>query len=278
MAPQRKIKSSVQSSPSASASSVIQTVRLMGILNLTPDSFSDGGTYRSTAQAVQHALQMIAEGASVIDIGGESSRPGSKPITATTELKRVLPVITALRKKTAVSISIDTYKPVVARQAIAAGATWINDIDGLRDPEMRQVVAETGCPVVLMHRQAQPRYHDVVLDIKQFFRQQTKLAIADGIKKQNIILDPGIGFGKTVAHNVEILVRLEEFKTLGYPILIGASRKSFIGKLTGAAVRDRLPGTLAAHLVAAQHGATWLRVHDVAAHQQCLTIYRKLTR
>lgn len=253
-------------------------VKIMGILNITPDSFSDGGKYRSTSQAVQHALRMIKEGASVIDIGGESSRPGSKPVSVATELKRVIPVVKALRKKTAISISIDTYKPVAAKAALAAGATWVNDIDGLRNPDMRQLVAIRNCPVIMMHRQANPRYHDVVLDIKKFFRQQIKLALAAGIKKKNIMLDPGIGFGKTVEHNREILVRLGEFKTLGCPILIGVSRKSFIGKLTGAEVQDRLPGTLATHAIAVANGATWLRVHDVAAHQQYLTINRKLTR
>ncbi len=278
MAPDKKTKSNLQRSPSSSVFSVIQTVQLMAILNLTPDSFSDGGKYPSTISAVQHALRMIKEGASVIDVGGESSRPGSRPVAAATELKRVLPVITALRKKTTTPISIDTYKPAVAAAALDAGASWVNDIDGLRDPEMRQLVANRNCPVIMMHRQANPRYHDVVLDIKKFFRQQIKLALAAGIKKKNIMLDPGIGFGKTVEHNLEILVRLGEFKTLGCPILIGASRKSFIGKLTGAEVQDRLPGTLAAHLIAVHHGATWLRVHDVAAHQQYLTINRKLTR
>lgn len=273
-----KIKSNLQRSPSSSVFSVIQTVQLMAILNLTPDSFSDGGKYRSTTQAVQAALRMIEEGARVIDIGGESSRPGAKPVSVATELKRVLPVITALRKKTTTPISIDTYKPVVAKAALDAGATWVNDIDGLCNPEMRQLVATRHCPVIMMHRRAKPRYHDVVLDIKKFFRQQIKLALATGIKRQKIILDPGIGFGKTVEHNLEILIRLGEFKTLGYPILIGASRKSFIGKLTGAEVQDRLPGTLATHAIAVANGATWLRVHDVAAHQQYLTIDRKLTR
>lgn len=250
----------------------------MGILNITPDSFSDGGKYRSISQAVQHALRMIKEGASVIDIGGESSRPGSKSVSVATELKRVIPVIKALRKKTAISISIDTYKPVVAKAAVAAGANWINDIDGLRNPDMRQLVANRSCPVVIMHQQTESRYHDVVLDIKKFFQQQIKLALAAGIKPKNIILDPGIGFGKTVKHNLEILRRVDEFKKLGYPILVGASRKSFIGKSTGAEIADRLPGTLAAHLIAVENGATWLRVHDVAAHVQCLTVYRELTR
>lgn len=259
---------------------MFSAIQLMGILNVTPDSFSDGGKYRSTSQAVQHALRMIKEGASVIDIGGESSRPGSKPVSSAIELQRVMPVLKALRKKTAIPISIDTYKPVVAKAAVAAGANWINDIDGLRNPDMRQLVANRSCPVVIMHRQTAPRYHDVVLDIKKFFRQQIKLALADGIKKQKIILDPGIGFGKTVEHNINILrnlnILVEAFHEM--PLLVGASRKSFIGKLTGAEVQDRLPGTLAAHLIAVENGATWLRVHDVAEHQQCLTIHRELTR
>lgn len=258
-------------------------VRLVGILNVTPDSFSDGGKWISTQQAVAHGLRLVNEGASVIDIGGESSRPGAKPVSVQQELARVLPVIKALRTKSRIPISIDTYKPAVAQPALAAGATWVNDITGLRNPAMRKLVAQTQCTVVIMHMlgtpqtmQRQPRYHDVVKDIKQFFIQQIQLALADGIKKKNIILDPGIGFGKTVNHNLEILRRFNELVEAchGMPLLVGASRKSFIGKLTGAAVQDRLPGTLAAHAVAVKNGASWLRVHDVAAHRQYLTISR----
>ncbi len=260
-------------------------VKLMGIVNVTPDSFSDGGKFTTTKAAMLHGLQLANEGAAVLDIGGESSRPGAKPVSLQQELKRVIPVIANLHKKTRVPLSIDTYKPEVANQAIAAGASWVNDITGLRNPAMRAVVAKSQATVVIMHMlgepqtmQHQPRYKNVISDIQKFFQQQIKLALAAGIKSNKIILDPGIGFGKTVAHNLTILNHVEAFTTLGYPVLIGASRKSFIGKLTGADVADRLPGTLAAHTVATLHGASWLRVHDVAAHQQVLTLNRKLAR
>ncbi len=245
------------------------TVKLMGILNVTPDSFSDGGRYSTATLAVQRALEMVKEGASVIDIGGESSRPGAKPVSVQTELKRVIPVIKALQKKSRIPISIDTYKPEVADAALKAGATWINDISGLRDPAMRRLVARHRCTVIIMHNS---RYRDVVPDIKKFFQTQIAVAKKADIQKKQIVLDPGIGFGKTVQQNVAILKNLSKLKQLGYPTLVGASRKSFIGKLTGADVDHRLPGTLAAHMVAVKNGATWLRVHDVAEHQQFFTL------
>lgn len=260
-------------------------VRLMGIVNVTPDSFSDGGKFTNLKTAIAHGLQLAKEGASVLDIGGESSRPGAIPVSLQHELKRVIPVIIGLHKKTKIPLSIDTYKPEVAAQAIAAGATWVNDITGLRNPAMRELIAKSKATIVLMHMlgepqtmQQQPRYKNVISDIQKFFRQQIKLALAAGIQPNKIILDPGIGFGKTVEHNLMILNHIEAFTKLGYPVLVGASRKSFIGKLTGAEVADRLPGTLAAHAMAVTHGATWLRVHDVAAHQQFLTLNRKLAR
>src|SRR3989338_2987760 len=245
------------------------TVKLMGILNVTPYSFSDGGRYSTATLAVRRALEMVNEGASVIDIGGESSRPGAKPVAVQTELKRVIPVITALRRKSRIPISIDTSKPEVAEAALRAGATWVNDITGLRHPAMRTIVARYRSTVVIMHNS---RYRDVAQDIRQFFQTQLTVAQKSGIKRKQIILDPGIGFGKTVQQNVTIIRQLHKLKTLGYPILIGASRKSFIGKLTGADVDHRLPGTLAAHMVAVKNGATWLRVHDVAEHQQFFTL------
>lgn len=254
-------------------------VKLMGILNVTPDSFSDGGKFVSIRAAVQQALRMVDDGAAVIDIGGESSRPGAHPVSVVEELRRVIPIIKSLRKKSAIPISIDTYKPEVAEQALQAGANWVNDITGLRNPEMRKIVAEYTNQVVIMHMsgepqtmQRQPRYHDIIQDIKRFFQKQIDAALKSGVSKKNILLDPGIGFGKTVAHNLAILRRLHEFKKLGYPLLIGASRKSFIGKLTGADVAHRLPGTLAAHAIAVANGATWLRVHDVAEHRQFFTL------
>ena len=184
-------------------------------------------------------------------------------------MKRVIPVIKALQKKSRIPISIDTYKPEVADAALKAGATWINDISGLRDPAMRRLVARHRCTVIIMHNS---RYRDVVPDIKKFFQTQIAVAKKADIQKKQIVLDPGIGFGKTVQQNVAILKNLSKLKQLGYPTLVGASRKSFIGKLTGADVDHRLPGTLAAHAVAVKNGATWLRVHDVAEHQQFFTL------
>lgn len=255
----------------------------MGIINATPDSFSDGGHFFRPVAAVRQALRLVAEGADCIDIGGESSRPGAAQVSVAEELRRVISVITQLRKKTTVPISIDTYKPMVAAAALKAGADWVNDITGLTDQDMRQLVAKAHCTVVLMHMQGapqtmqhKPRYHDVVKDIAHFFHDRLALAHVAGIKRNNIILDPGIGFGKTVTHNLEIIQRLGELNKFHLPILIGASRKSFIGKLTGAEVEDRLPGTLAAHSIAVANGATWLRVHDVAAHKQYLSIHRHL--
>ncbi|EKD76094.1 MAG: hypothetical protein ACD_43C00226G0002 [uncultured bacterium] len=260
------------------------SIKLMGIVNVTPDSFSDGGKFMHTQTAVKQALQLLAEGAACIDIGGESSRPGAANVSETEELRRVLPVIKALRRQTKTLISIDTYKPNVAAAALQAGANCVNDITGLADQAMRQLIAKTGCPVVLMHMQGTPRtmqkrpyYKDVVRDICDFFTERLALARSADIARKQIILDPGIGFGKSVKHNLEIIRRLGEFKKFRLPILVGASRKSFIGKLTSADVTQRLPGTLAAHNSAVQNGATWLRVHDVAAHKQYLMISHELT-
>ncbi|MBI2415457.1 MAG: dihydropteroate synthase [Candidatus Kerfeldbacteria bacterium] len=253
--------------------------QLMAILNVTPDSFSDGGRYRTVKQAVCQAKHFISEGANLIDIGGESSRPGAQPVSVVEELRRVIPIIEQIRNFSDIPLSIDTYKPVVAAVALRYGVNMVNDITGLRDPLMRQVVAQAHCQVVIMHMQGrpgtmlrQPRYNNVVLDIKKFFQQQVRLAQQAGIKKNDIILDPGIGFGKTVKHNLEILKNLQQFSSLRLPLLIGASRKSFIGKLTGADVQDRLAGTLAAHWLAVHNDASIVRVHDVAAHKQFFTI------
>lgn len=258
-----------------------RTIQLVGILNVTPDSFSDGGRYRTVSAAVRHGLTMIQAGASVIDIGGESSRPGAEPVSLAEELRRVIPVITALRKKTTIPISIDTYKPTVAALALAAGATWVNDITGLRNPEMQSIVAQAHCPVIIMHMQGAPRtmqhrpyYRHVIQDIDHFFSQQITAAVRAGIHRSQIILDPGLGFGKTITHNLTILTQLEKFKHFRLPILIGASRKSMIEKITDAATEQRLPGTLALHWTAVQHGATLLRVHDVSEHAQFLTMMR----
>jgi dihydropteroate synthase len=253
----------------------------MGVVNVTPDSFSDGGVFFKRDAAVVHAQQLIAEGADIVDIGGESSRPGSEPVSEEEELRRVIPVIEALAPTINVPISIDTYTPAVAEAALNAGARIINDITGLRNPEMIRVAAEHNATVVLMHMQGEPKtmqhkpqYIDVVADIISFFEERIEAARTQGVEK--IIVDPGIGFGKTLEQNLEILHRLNEFTKLGYPVLVGASRKSFIGTVTGAEVGDRLPGTLAAHMMAVLNGATMLRVHDVAECRQALQVMQAI--
>ncbi len=244
---------------------------IMGILNVTPDSFSDGGHFLNVDSAVEHAKMMAAEGADIIDIGGESSRPGSEPVPLEVEVERVMPVIKALSKKINLPISIDTYKAKVAREALKAGACIINDISGLRfDPLMARVAAEADCHVIIMHMKGTPRdmqkrpvYKNVVKEITAFFKERISFAVKNGIKRNKIIIDPGIGFGKTVRHNLEIIKRLSEFKNLGVPILIGPSRKSFIGKILNATVDKRLEGTVAAVAISIANGANIVRVHDV---------------
>lgn len=249
----------------------------MGVLNITPDSFSDGGKFLDAQQAISHAQQMVADGADIIDIGGESSRPGSDPVSEAEELRRVLPVITALAPTINIPISIDTYKPAVAQQALQAGASLVNDISGLSNAEMAGVVADYGAPIIVMHMlgtpktmQENPEYQDVVKEIKGFFVEQIKVADKAGIT--DVILDPGIGFGKTTEHNLQILHRLKEFQHLGKPLLVGPSRKSFIGNITGLPVEDRLEGTLAAAVIAAYNGANIIRVHDVKECKRALQI------
>lgn len=264
----------------------------MGILNVTPDSFSDRGLFCDPSAAVAHALRMVAEGADIIDVGGESSRPGSEPVKVEEELRRVVPVIRALREKlqarakeknlpqAGVEISIDTTKSIVAEQALEAGATIINDISaGGEDPEMFSVAAKFGATICLMHMQGTPKtmqeaphYEDVVGEVKKFLSERIAAACAFGIAREKIWIDPGIGFGKKVEDNLALLHNLHQFQELGCPILVGASRKSFIGALTGAAVQDRLPGSLAAAALALRNGAQILRVHDVAATKQFLKI------
>lgn len=250
----------------------------MGVLNITPDSFSDGGVYfNNSNKAIDRAKEMIADGADVIDVGGESTRPGSKPITEAEELRRVLPIIGRLAREVSVPISIDTYKPQVAYEALQHGATIMNDITGLTNPEMLVVAAKFKQPVIIMHMQGRPKtmqknpfYQDVIEDIKNFFQERINAAHTYGIEK--IILDPGIGFGKNVMHNLTILKRLNEFSSLGYPILVGPSRKSFIGTITNKPITERLPGTVAAVIIAVLGGARMIRVHDVAACRQALQI------
>jgi dihydropteroate synthase len=245
----------------------------MGILNVTPDSFSDGGSFMKADAAVEHAISMIEEGADIIDIGGESTRPGSDTIPVSEELERVIPVIEKLSDMSGVPISIDTYKADVAQKAIDAGASIVNDISGLRfDPEMPGVVSGNEVPVVLMHikgtpknMQANPIYGNLIEEIIEYLEESMTIAEKEGINEDKIIVDPGIGFGKTFEDNLEIINRLSEFKRLGKPILIGTSRKAFIGKILGdAPVGDRIEGTAAAVAISIMHGANIVRVHDVA--------------
>ena len=246
---------------------------VMGILNVTPDSFSDGGHYLDADRAVAHAKAMVVEGATLIDIGGESSRPGAVPVPAEEELSRVVPVIRALAGAVDVPLSVDTYKACVARHALEAGAHLVNDITALHgDAEMAAVVAEMEAGVILMHIQGTPRtmqlaphYDDVVDEIRQWLQARVQLAEASGIAPERIIADPGIGFGKTTAHNLEILKRLNAFRELGKPMLIGTSRKAFIGTVLDLPLEERGEGTVATVCWAIAHGADIVRVHDVKA-------------
>ncbi len=245
---------------------------IMGILNVTPDSFSDGGRFFDSKRAVDRALQMEEEGADIIDVGGESTRPGSEPVPLEEELRRVIPVIEALAKRLSVPISIDTYKAEVAKRALEAGASVVNDISGLRfDPKMAEVVADSDAAVVIMHikgtpkdMQTNPHYDDLFGEIIGYLREGIEIARAHGIGEDRIVVDPGIGFGKTAEHNLQIINRLERFSVLGRPLLIGPSRKSFIGMvLGGVPPSERLEGTAAAVAVAVLKGASIVRVHDV---------------
>ena len=248
---------------------------IMGILNVTPDSFSDGGYYLDAQNATDHAEMMVAEGADIIDVGGESSRPGASPVSADDELARVLPVIEAIADKVDVPISIDTYKSTVARQALEAGANIVNDITALRgDPEMADSIAQMGAGVVLMHMKGTPRtmqrspsYQDVVTEVITWLQQRIGTAKARGILPERIMVDPGIGFGKSLnrSHNLQILRRLDEFRCLNKPLLIGTSRKAFIGKILGLPEGDRVEGTAATVAWSIAHGADVVRVHDVKA-------------
>lgn len=250
---------------------------ITGILNLTPDSFSDGGLYTDPKRAVAHAKKMVADGADIIDIGGESSRPSSIPLTEQQELRRVLPVLSKLQKEISVPISIDTYKPKVAAKCLEVGATIINDITGLTNPDMVKLAADHQVPVILMHMkglpqtmQNNPQYEDVLQEIKSFFEKQIALVCNEGI--ESIILDPGIGFGKTVEHNLLILRHLEVFTHLCCPVLVGPSRKNFIGVITGLPVTERIEGTIAAITAAVLNGANIVRVHDVKECKRAIQI------
>jgi dihydropteroate synthase len=253
--------------------------RLMGIVNVTPDSFSDGGLFLDPERAIAHAGRLVAEGADLLDIGGESTRPGARAVSAEEELERVGPVLDGLRG-TGVPISIDTSKLPVAEAALDAGAEIVNDVTALRsEPELAALCAERGCVLVLMHMQGTPRtmqenptYDDVVDEVKAFLAERSEFATSEGVDQERIWIDPGIGFGKTVDHNLELLRRLGELRDLGRPIVIGASRKSFIGKLTGREVHERLGGTIAANVLALLGGASVFRVHEVLELRQALDV------
>jgi dihydropteroate synthase len=258
---------------------------VMGVINATPDSFSDGGQFAHIDSALLHARKLIAQGADSLDIGGESTRPGADPVDMHEELARVLPIIEAIRRESSIAISIDTRKPEVARAAVAAGANCWNDVSALTfAPDSLATAADLDVPVVLMHAQGDPKtmqldphYRDVTGDVLNFLVGRIGQAIQSGVKLSNIIVDPGIGFGKTLAHNLTLLRDLPRFVALGRPVLIGASRKRFIAALDqGSEVGDRLGGSVAAALFAAQHGAQILRVHDVAETRQALTVQTAL--
>lgn len=253
---------------------------VMGILNITPDSFSDGGKFNSVAAACQQAERMALEGADIIDIGAESTRPGATPVTEAEELVRIEAVIGAVRARVHLPLSIDTSKAAVARRAMTLGADVINDVWGLqRDPAMAATVAETGAAVVIMHnRTEKDAALDIIDDMRRFFDRSLALAAAAGVPRSFIVLDPGIGFGKTQTQNLEALKGLSQFASFDLPILVGISRKSLLGAVLGAGVQERLIGSVSAHLAAAARGARIFRVHDVAAHVMALRVFEAIER
>jgi dihydropteroate synthase len=259
----------------------MSSFRIMGVVNVTPDSFSDGGQYLDAAAAVAHGLDLEAEGAVMLDVGGESTRPGAAPVAEDEELRRVIPVIEGLiAGGSRAQISIDTSKSEVAARALTSGASFVNDVTAFRgDPELVAVVAEAGAECCLMHMlgtprtmQLDPRYDDVVGDVKAFLEERMSFAVANGVAEDRIMLDPGIGFGKTLEHNLELLRRLGELVELGRPVVIGTSRKSFLGKITGRDVDDRVAATVATNVLAYERGARVFRVHDVAPVHDALTV------
>jgi len=261
---------------------LLDRTRVMGIVNVTPDSFSDGGALATVDAAVAHALRLAEEGADILDVGGESTRPGASEVALEEELRRVIPVIERLARETPLPISIDTSRPEVMRAAVAAGAGFINDVRGLRREGAMAAVAELGVPACLMLMQGEPgdmqdapRYDDVVAEVHSYFTQRLFACEMAGIAKKKLVIDPGFGFGKSLEHNLHLLAQLRRFTELGVPVLAGLSRKGMIGKLTGReSPADRLPGSLAAALVAAQNGAMLLRVHDVAATVDALKVWQ----
>lgn len=254
--------------------------QVMGIVNVTPDSFSDGGRHATAAAAIAHGLRLVEEGADVLDVGGESTRPGAAPVDEAEEIARVLPVVEALVARVAVPISVDTTKPGVMRAALAAGAGMINDVTALRSDGAMEAVAASKAAVVLMHMQGEPRtmqaephYDDVIGEVHRFLTERVFACEMAGIDKRRLVIDPGFGFGKTHEHNLALLAQLRRFTTIGVPVLAGLSRKSSLGQITGREVGDRLAASLAAHLFAVQNGALFVRVHDVAATVDALKVW-----
>ena len=257
---------------------------VMGIVNVTPDSFSDGGHHASTAAAIAHARQLIADGADILDIGGESTRPGAATVSTQQELDRVLPLIEGLRD-ISIPISIDTWKPEVMRAALTAGASMVNDINALQEEGALAAVAGSNAAVCLMHKQGvpqtmqqQPHYTDVIAEVSAFLRARISAVEAAGIARDRIVIDPGFGFGKTLAHNLDLLRELETFCALGVPVLAGLSRKSMLGAITGRDVRERLAASVAAALLAIQRGAAIVRVHDVRETVDALKVWDAINK
>lgn len=252
---------------------------IMGVVNVTPDSFSDGGLYADTGRAVAHARALIEEGADILDIGGESTRPGAAPVSSEEERRRVLPVLAALADGP-VPVSVDTRTPALMAEALASGASMINDIDALAAPQALGVVAHSQAAVCLMHKQGEPRtmqesphYRDVVRDVRDYLQARIAAVSAAGIARERIVIDPGFGFGKNLEHNLALLRSLDEFSSLRMPVLVGLSRKSMLGSITGRSVGDRVFASVAAALLAVQRGATIVRVHDVAATRDVLKVW-----
>jgi dihydropteroate synthase len=261
---------------------------IVGILNITPDSFSDGGDFLDPETAARQAVAMLDEGAGILDLGGESTRPGSDPVSQEEEVRRVIPVIERiLAVRPEAVISVDTYRADTATAALEAGARLINDVTALRgDPSMASVIEEAACPVILMHMQGEPKtmqnephYDDVVREVKDFLAQRAEHAISAGVRPENIILDPGIGFGKNLEHNLALLRNLDAVADLGFPVLVGASRKRFIGEISGIQeARERVFGTVATTVLACERGASYFRVHDVRANREALAVAEAVLR
>ena len=258
-------------------------INIMGVLNTTPDSFSDGGQFFDTRAAVEHARRLIDQGADILDIGGESTRPGAARVDTEEEIRRTIPVIEAVREFSDVPISIDSSKAEVMRQAACAGASMINDVWALRQPGAMQAAVESNLPVCLMHMlgepgsmQQDPQYDDVVTEVASFLQERARAALDAGLKSQNLVLDPGFGFGKTLQHNLQLLHNLSAFAALGYPLLVGISRKSMLGLILDKPVEQRLYGSLSAAVIAALAGANIIRVHDVAETRDALALVSAL--